>query len=156
MGEDPENPGFDFAVVDQLAHSEGVLLTLLEAKYSGEEVKTRLSIAEIVKKFKLALQGRPAVQRAFVNCRLCYAIGGLRRLEDDVTASCLKDLVHTIADELPAFEGLPDEEADKRDLVACSLVVLNRPLVKVLLTPTLSSLPPFVRLAAGVNKKKML
>jgi hypothetical protein len=139
---DPQNPGFDFAIVDRFAYSAKTLVTLVEAKFSGENVQSRLSRKEIIDKFVLALQGRPNVQRCFVERRLCYVIGGLRRVQDSVMTN-RAELISAIADSLPACKGLPRKQAARRDLVACTLVVLDRPHVKLLLTPTLSSLPPF-------------
>mmetsp|Transcript_71358 Transcript_71358/g.231909 ORF Transcript_71358/g.231909 Transcript_71358/m.231909 type:complete len:708 (-) Transcript_71358:120-2243(-) len=138
--EDPQNPGFDFAVVDKLADSEGVLLTVVEAKYSGEGATTKLGNDDIAKTFKNALQERPELQKVFLDGRLCYVIGGMMRVQDSMISD-KKGVVSAIA--AAVVKIMPNNKDMMIGLVERSLVVLNRAHVQVLLSPTLSRLPPF-------------
>jgi hypothetical protein len=143
---DENNPGFDFAVADKIVDHQGtsqdVLLTLVEAKFSSPISSTKLTKKVIIEKFGLMLRDRPHVQKAFIQQRLCYVIGGLREPQKQVMKKKAM-VIKQIAKQLPDFEGLPVSMTERRKLVWSSLVVLTRQHVEALLTPSLAGLPPF-------------
>lgn len=98
---------------------------------------------EISRKFNLMLQGRPRVQKAFLEARLCYVIGGLRNLHVKQVVENRSGLISEIAKNISPFPGLPRSQVAKRHLVGCCLVILAPEHLRCLLTPTLASLPPF-------------
>lgn len=134
----PQNPGYDFAIIDALALEEGNLITLVESKFSTEFAATKLSWTEIKDKFLGALRDRPEIQKAFLAGRLCYIIGGLRHVQEKVQSQrpqLVEEIASKIRNELSML-ATPT-------LVGRALVVLSRDLVGELLTPTLAELPPF-------------
>jgi hypothetical protein len=137
---DKQNPGFDFVVVEPAAGGGGVQV-LVEAKFSAEEATTSpLSQAAIVEKYVKAIRGRPTVREHLLAGRLCYLIGGLRKVQEGVMRD-IDTVVSAIVDALR--KGDVVQHDGLLQLVRGSLVLLTRGHTEALLTSTLSSLPPF-------------
>ncbi len=139
--EDKQNPGFDFTVVEPSCGQGRPVQVLVEAKFSGEDASTELSQKEIVDKFANAVKGRPFVKECLLQGRLCYVIGGLR----NVQAQVLTNRDALIGDIVTRLESTGVAGTSLKNLIGQSLVLLTRKHVEVLLTPTLASLPPFVK-----------
>lgn len=117
----------------------------LRCKLSAPDAKSELSFTDVVDKFcKLfeftlhrKVYRRPEVCRAFDDGRLCYVIGGWRDVHPKVFSD-RKALIQNIAKKLDHSDPTRLERA-----VGRTLVVLTRDHLRVLLTLTLASLPPF-------------
>ena len=144
---DRSNPGFDFAVADQKKLRNGQepedVITLVEAKFSAPGSTTQLTKKDIKEKFNLMLKGRPTVQKAFLEKRLCYVIGGLRNPQVQAVVKDMPGLIDEIANNISSFNESASSFEEKRSLVSRCLVILSREHVLGLLTPSLASLPPF-------------
>jgi hypothetical protein len=139
---DQQNPGFDFAIFERTVDG-GVQLVLVETKFSAQGATTApLSKKDIVDKYVKAIEGRPEVRARLLQGQLCYVIGGLREVQngaiDDVDG-----VVEAIVEALQQKDVVRDPSLQQ--LVGGSLVLLTRGHTELLLTPTLSSLPPFIK-----------